>query len=160
MIRPAMETPVSPIERLRRCADLWLRAHSATVVGRPPTLARLGRAVVNDGGFFARLADTESTTTATLDKFAHYLLDPVNWPEGEVPDEARIFAHVMGVTRPADPASPDNESAGIGGGSLPGEGFPPCCPEPGNSSAAGVTDHCPRPRPVAEVPLATTGAAA
>ena len=87
-------------DRLFAAARAWVEAHDAT-------LARLGRAVVNDTSFFARLEKPQaSPTTATLEKFARYLADPVNWPEGKVADEAKALAHVVGVTPEGDTASP------------------------------------------------------
>ena len=89
--------PTLPLlDRLRVCAVLWSEATDAK-------LARLGREVVNDGGFFARLESPgASTTTATLEKFARFLLDPANWPDAVVPGEVAAFGHVTGIS--PDPA--------------------------------------------------------
>lgn len=55
--------------------------------------------MVNDGGFFSRLqTQVQGVTTATLEKFAGFLVDPANWPEGAVPQEAIDLAHVTGIT--------------------------------------------------------------
>lgn len=79
------------IDRLKRCTELWAKAQNASP-------ARLGRLVVNDGGFFTRLeSQTKGTTTDTLERFARFLADVDNWPDGAVPDEALQFAHVTGV---------------------------------------------------------------
>lgn len=85
-----MSSPL--IDRLRLCADLWTAANGAT-------LARLGRTVINDGGFFTRIEASGSTTTATLEKFSRYLSDAANWPEGRVPEVVREFGHVVGGNR-------------------------------------------------------------
>lgn len=91
--------PTTPtlIERLQRCAQLWTEAHRAAP-------GRIGRVVANDAGVLPRISQPgASVTTATLEKFAAYLADPANWPEGIVPQEALDLAHVTGVT-PACPA--------------------------------------------------------
>ena len=104
MIKGFMEMTSTLIDRLNECATLWVDATGGT-------LARLGREVVNDGGYFARIGDTgASTTTATLEKFARYLGDPANWPAGKdgggcVPEQITAFAHVTGVTAPATPVA-------------------------------------------------------
>lgn len=87
-------------DRLRLACAAWCAAHEA----RP---GRLGRLAINDGGFFTRLENNPaaSTTTATLEKFARFLADPANWPEGEVADEAKALAHVVGVSPAADSLS-------------------------------------------------------
>jgi hypothetical protein len=89
-----METQSTPtlVERLHRCGVLWTNAHAAA-----PT--RLGRIVVNDGALLQRIEQPGvSVTTATLEKFAGFLADPANWPEGVVPQEAVDLAHVVGIT--------------------------------------------------------------
>lgn len=85
------ETP-SLITRLRHCADLWAQAHDAT-------LARLGRTVVNDGGYFTRLdSQPKGTTTASLERFAQFLGNPGNWPEGHtLPEAVQQFVAITGV---------------------------------------------------------------
>ena len=83
------------IDRLRNCAEQWADASDKA------SLARLGRLVVNDNGFFSRLESPGATTTvATVEKFAAFLVDAGNWPEGVVPNEARGFAHVVGISAP------------------------------------------------------------
>jgi hypothetical protein len=86
-----MSEPLTLPERLRLSAQLWTERTGFT-------LARLGRDVVNDGGFFARIESGAAPTTTTLEKFASYLGDAGNWPEGIVPDEVAAFVHVTGVT--------------------------------------------------------------
>lgn len=87
-------TALSLVDRLRQVAQLWVAAQDAS-------LARLGKAVVNDGGFFTRLeTQVQGTTTATLEKFAAFLADGGNWPEGAVPQEAIDLAHRVGITTP------------------------------------------------------------
>ena len=106
-----MSQPVPILERLRAAADRWVEAHGATP-------ARLGKLVVRDTTFFARLAQPgTSTTTATLEKFAAFLIDPANWPDATVAEEAEALAHVTGVSaRPraaatVDAAQKDSEAA-------------------------------------------------
>lgn len=90
-----MTQPLSLPDLLRTVADAWVLAGTADRA----SLARLGRAVVNDSSFFTRLENPQaSTTTATLERFARFLLDPANWPDGRVVQEAREFAHRLGVT--------------------------------------------------------------
>ena len=92
--------PTLPLlDRLRVCAALWSEATDAK-------LARLGREVVNDGGFFARLESPgASTTTATLEKFARFLIDPANWPDAKVPGDVVAFGHVTGIGHRPDGSS-------------------------------------------------------
>lgn len=88
-----MDMPVlRPIDRLSQCAQLWAEAN-----GKSTTW--LARAVVNDGGYFDRIAETGSTTTLTLERFARFLCDAANWPDGVgVPPEVLEFGHVTGVS--------------------------------------------------------------
>lgn len=82
---------LSLVDHLRQAAWIWVAAHDAS-------FARLGKSVVNDGGFFTRLeTQVQGTTTATLEKFAAFLADAANWPEGAVPQEAIDLAHRVGV---------------------------------------------------------------
>jgi hypothetical protein len=82
---------LSLVDHLRQAARIWVAAHDAS-------LARLGKSVVNDGGFFTRLeTQVQGTTTATLEKFAAFLTDTGNWPDGAVPQEAIDLAHRVGV---------------------------------------------------------------
>jgi hypothetical protein len=89
-----MEPSTAPslIARLHRCATLWTQAHKAAP-------GRIGRLVVNDAGVLPRIARPgASVTTATLEKFAAFLGDAGNWPDGVVPQEAIELAHVVGVS--------------------------------------------------------------
>lgn len=82
---------VSLIDRLKSCAALWCEA-----TGRTP--GALASIVVNHGSFFDRLESPQaSTTTATLERFARYLGDAGNWPDGVVPDAVRDFVAVTGI---------------------------------------------------------------
>ncbi|MGX7896867.1 hypothetical protein [Tsuneonella sp. HG222] len=103
-----MSPQPSLTERLKSCADLWAAAHESTT-------ARLGRVVVNDTSFFSGLdARVKGPSIDTLEKFARYLAEPANWPDGQVPDDAVQFAHVCGVSAGAGVAS-----AGKAGDSSP-----------------------------------------
>lgn len=88
--------------RLSLAADAWCVAH-ADEEGSPAPASRLARAAgYDDGDFFERLPNTRrGPSTNTLERFARFLADPVNWPEGKVADEAKGLAHVVGVTAPA-----------------------------------------------------------
>jgi len=91
--------------RLSMCADVWCTAH-ADDGGDPAPLSRLSKRVMDDGKFFENLGTMRrGPSTDTLEKFARYLIDPVNWPEGKVAQEAVELAHVVGVTPEAAPAS-------------------------------------------------------
>lgn len=83
--------PAPLVERLKLVAQLWVEAHGAS-------LARLGRSVMNDGGFFSRIEANPVTTTATLERFARFLGDAENWPDKLVPADVRAFVHVTGIT--------------------------------------------------------------
>lgn len=74
------------------CSQLWSEAN-----GR--SLGALASIVVNHGSFFDRLINPgASTTTATLDKFARFLGDVSNWPDGmDLPQAVREFVAVTGV---------------------------------------------------------------
>ncbi|MDP3550631.1 MAG: hypothetical protein Q8R81_09560 [Novosphingobium sp.] len=98
-----MEKVIEPaplVERLKTAAQLWVDQHQAS-------LARLGRSVMNDGGFFSRIETNPVTTTATLERFARFLGDAGNWPDGAVPDDVRAFVHVTGVS-----TEPEGNSTG------------------------------------------------
>lgn len=84
--------PIKPRDRLLALAAQWSAA-----TGR--TLGALSSVVSNNGGTLDRLRDpANAVTDSTLEKFARYLADPASWPDGAVPDEAKAFAHVTGVT--------------------------------------------------------------
>lgn len=83
-------------DRLLIAAEVWSRS-----TGR--TLGALSSVVSNHAQTIDRLREpANKVTDATLEKFAAYLADPANWPEGIVPQEALDLAHVTGVT-PACP---------------------------------------------------------
>lgn len=87
-----MLQPVSLTDRLTAAAKLWAEANDRS-------LARLATLVANDGKFFARCeAGTANPTASTLERFARFLGDGANWPEGTVPEEVKAFVHVVGVT--------------------------------------------------------------
>jgi len=93
---------LSLVARLRAVAQIWVDRLDSS-------LSRLALNVVNDRGFFTRLeTQVQGVTTATLEKFAAFLADPANWPEGAVPQEALDLAHVVGVSTPALAPSPGN----------------------------------------------------
>lgn len=99
-----LQNPPTLIDRLTSAALAWSAANDATP-------ARLGRLAINDGGFFTRIGTPDaSTTTVTLEKFARFLVDPANWPDGEVAEEAKAFAHVTGISLAA--AAPSAGNAG------------------------------------------------
>ena len=84
--------PIKPRDRLLAVAQLWSEA-----TGR--TFGALSAKVTNHGGTLDRLSDpANAVTDTTLERFARFLADPANWPECDVPEEAREFAHVTGVS--------------------------------------------------------------
>lgn len=78
------------IDRILALAEFWAaaRGHSST--------SRLSTIVANDGGLLKRIGDGGNTTVATLDKFASFLREPVNWPEGLIPVEAEGLLDAIG----------------------------------------------------------------
>lgn len=101
--------PTPLIDRLRHCATLWSDAN-----GR--TLGALSSIVMNHGSFFDRFIEPgASTTTATLERFARYLGDAANWPDGVVPETVCDFVHVVGVT-PAVAAPATGQIGELSGG--------------------------------------------
>lgn len=89
------------IERLTAAAELWARA-------RERSLATLATMVVNDGNFFVRIAAPGADVrVGTVEKFARFLVDAGNWPDGDVPLGAVELAHAAGVKPPAEALSPD-----------------------------------------------------
>jgi hypothetical protein len=100
--------PVKPRDRLLALAEQW-----AAATGR--SLGALSSVVSNQGGTLDRLRDPATAVTdSTLEKFARFLADAANWPDGEVPDEARAFAHVCGVSA-GTPALATGESDDLSG---------------------------------------------
>ena len=103
-----MRASITLVEHLLQCANGWASAQQST-------LANLGRRVVRDTSFFTRLEKPgSSTTAATLEKFAGFLCNPANWPDGEVPEEAAAFAHRVGVSAAA-PAVANGKTGKISG---------------------------------------------
>lgn len=100
--------------RLIEASDAWSAAWAVAEGAEvPPT--RLAKRVMDDGKFFDRLAESrKGPTTDTLEKFARYLGDPANWPNGEVAEAARAFAHVTGVSVGQGDPSPDTSADPIG----------------------------------------------
>lgn len=83
--------------RLIACAEIWCQAHGAP-------LTRLAKLVTSDARRLDRVADGNGLNVDTLEKFARYLIDPANWPEGvAVPEAVAAFGQVVGVC-PHDPA--------------------------------------------------------
>lgn len=136
-----MTLPIKPaplMARLERAAAQWTDATGFS-------LARLGRLVVNDGGYFSRIAGNPVTTTATLEKFARFLGDSANWPDGAVPEEVAAFAHVTGVTAEMEQSSTGQNNhlpgrsdapAPLGAAST-GERFSPSAPLSGGGTLPG-----------------------
>lgn len=95
-------SPTRLRDRLLTAAEAWSAA-----TGR--TLGALSSVVSNHAQTIDRLRDpANKVTDATLEKFAAFLADPANWPEGAVPQEAIDLAHVVGVTLPCPALSPGN----------------------------------------------------
>lgn len=92
------DEPIRLNARLRTCGDQWAAVNGAS-------LAALGRLAINDSSFFNRIDSPRGTTTATLERFAQFLTDPANWPDGAVPPEVCEFAHVVGISSAACSAS-------------------------------------------------------
>lgn len=87
--------------RLARSARAWCASWSAAD-GADVPLSRLSKRVVDDGKFFDNLlAMRRGPSTDTLEKFAAFLVDASNWPEGvAVPAEVIAFGHAVGVSAP------------------------------------------------------------
>lgn len=93
--------PTRLLDRLLAAATAWSEANDRTI-------GALASIVVNHGSFFDRLESPgASTTTATLEKFARFLGDPAQWPDGAVPDVVAGFVHAVGV-------SPEGATAATG----------------------------------------------
>jgi hypothetical protein len=141
----ASGTAVVPlVERLKRVAQLWADAN-----GR--SLGALATIVANHGSFFERLAAPDAgTTTATLEKFARFLTEAANWPEGMVPQEVCLFAHAVGVSGGACPASPDIAADLIGAVGVARTNVQPAASMPPGEE--------PVPEPIgAALPIGTSG---
>jgi hypothetical protein len=113
--------------RLLASANSWVVATSLAE-GREVPLNRLAKLVMDDGKFFAGLDSRRyGPSVDTLEKFARFLSDPANWPDGLVPEEAIQFAHVTGVSSEGAGPSPDNGAGviGISDHQNTGPAFPP-----------------------------------
>ena len=88
--------------RLARSADAWCASWSLAD-GADVPLSRLSKRVVDDGKFFDNLpVMRRGPSTDTLEKFAAFLVDTANWPEGfDIPAEVIAFGHAVGVSAPA-----------------------------------------------------------
>lgn len=84
--------------RLRLRDTLLLAAERwALATGR--STGALSSIVANNGRALERLRDPDTAVTdATLEKFAGYLADSANWPDGSVPKEAIDLAHRVGIS--------------------------------------------------------------
>lgn len=81
---------------------------------------------MNDGGFFERLRNPKAgVTDGTLEKFGLFFAEAGNWPGSEIPQEARDFLHVLGLSPQTSSPSPGSaekvspdvpESDPVGGG--------------------------------------------
>lgn len=147
-----LDQPVIPLpDRLRRAAQIWADAQGAS-------LSRLGGKVLNDTSFFSRRA-AQNPTTVTLERFARFLGDEAEWPEGEVPQEVRAFIHAVGVSPDAEAASPDIAGAAI----APAQSFtespaqqevepsgrPPSAVAPNGGRGKPAAGSVPKPAPAA-----------
>lgn len=92
--------------RLLTCAELWATAHGKE--GQAAPLSRLGKSVAGDANFFERVSNGGGVNLATLEKFARELADPTSWPDGVVREDARLFAHAVGVPVGATPKPVDS----------------------------------------------------
>lgn len=90
--------------RLFTAADAWCAA-----TGR--SLGALSSVVTNHGSTLERLRDPNAAVTdVTLEKFARFLLDQNNWPEGAgIPEEVIAFGHAVGISASAAVASIGHE---------------------------------------------------
>ncbi|WP_370179937.1 hypothetical protein [Alteriqipengyuania sp.] len=122
--------------RLSLCAEAWATAHTDDGGERAP-LSRLSKRVMDDGKFFDNLgAMRRGPSTDTLEKFARYLIDPANWPEGRVASEAVELAHVVGVTLPASDVSAGLSGDLSGASASPSEVAPECAGHDAQERAA------------------------
>lgn len=78
--------------RLIRSCEAWAEAHACG-------LSRIGKLVAGDANFFRRMERPEANcNVATLERFAQFLADGSNWPNGTIPELVCDFIHVTGVT--------------------------------------------------------------
>lgn len=92
--------------RLVRACETWAAAHAAAEAREVP-LSRIGKRVAGDANFFQRIEPSWATCNiTTLERFAQFLGDGANWPDGSVPEDVRDFVHVIGVNPPGEALSP------------------------------------------------------
>jgi hypothetical protein len=134
--------------RLVDVAEAWAEAWSIEK-GEPMPLRTLAKRVMDDGKFFEQLAGRKyGPTTDTLEKFARYFVTADNWPGHVVPESARQFAHVVGVTTPAPGESPDIGGPSIGSTADRTRLCPVCEADPDAPATRGCTfAGCPRKVP-------------
>lgn len=103
------ERPLKPRERLLASAEAWSHA-----TGR--SLGALSSIVSNHGSTLERLKNPATgVNDITLEKFARFLVDASNWPEGvEVPAEVIAFGHAVGVSPPC-PAPATGQTGELSG---------------------------------------------
>lgn len=108
----AAVAPVPLRERLIGVSTCW-----AEKTGR--TLGSLSTRVTGTGKTLERLIEDPARAVQdnTLEKFAAFLADQANWPDEVVPEDAKVFAHVVGITLPGPSAS-----AGLPGETSSGQG--------------------------------------
>lgn len=79
-------------DHLLLVADIW-----ATRTDR--STGALSSVVTNNGRSLERLRDpATSVTDATIERFAVFLADVDNWPDGVIPQEALDLAHRVGIS--------------------------------------------------------------
>ncbi|KLE32438.1 hypothetical protein [Aurantiacibacter luteus] len=80
------------LDLLNACADTWAQANMTT-------LAQLSlRVTGGNNRFFRDLAAGSDPGVGRVERFARFLHDPANWPEGLVPEVACELAHRVGVS--------------------------------------------------------------
>lgn len=109
---PLAVAPIPLRERLIAVATCW-----AEKTGR--TLGSLSTRVTGTGKTLERLIEDPARAVQdnTLEKFAVFLADKANWPDEVVPEDAKVFAHVVGITLPEQAPS-----AGLQAESSSGQG--------------------------------------
>lgn len=86
------------VDALAAAAEQWTKAH-ADEAGCAAPLSRLAKLAVGNPKFFDELPDMRrGPTTSMLERFARFLHDSTDWPDGLVPVEVCRFAHRVGVS--------------------------------------------------------------
>jgi hypothetical protein len=80
---------------LRTVAESY-EAMAASYGGR--SLSRIATIVVNSGSFFDRLKAGKTFSVHNLERFAAWFRDPINWPDGFIPQDA--VAALASIGRP------------------------------------------------------------